>query len=65
MDHKEAYFFLDALRTEFPRMEFPVSCKCTQEHRQEFRGKIMEALNEAISVLGAEEAPDRSVQHGH
>lgn len=62
MNAREIYYFLDALKTEFPRMDFPVSCNCTEERRKEFRGKVMEALESALVILRDLEDPDTSVQ---
>ena len=58
----EVYYFLDALKTEFPRMDFPVSCECTEERRKEFRGKVMEALESALVILRDLEDPGTSVR---
>lgn len=65
MDRKEAAFYLGGLRTEFPRLEFPVSVGCTQERREEARGQVMEALEMAIRVLGDLGGKDKAVLHEH
>lgn len=65
MNRKEAAFYLDALRVEFPRLEFPVSMECTQEKREEARGKIMEALEIAIRALDNRAESGREALHEH
>lgn len=63
MNRKEAAYYLDALRVEFRRLEFPVSVECTQEKREEARGKIMEALGIAIRALDDRGENEREALH--
>ena len=63
MDVREAWFFLGALNTEFPRMEYPVCSRVTAAQREEIRGKTKEALETALTILGNLEAEDIPVLH--
>lgn len=58
MTKQEIYFFLNLLRLELPRMEYPVTGAMSSEEKAALREKTTQALEAAISQLGVEEIPE-------